>query len=102
MVVASDAVAKAVRALGGFYEVALNTYVPMFKPPFAFREFIARVSLMLTGAADFSGSRGYTLIGGADVVFLHRSGSGRLPQRPTNRFASAIGGAAAYRGAERR
>ena len=82
--VASDIVAKPVRAVGGFYGMALDTFVLMFKPPFAWREFIlqawfvARVSivptLMLTipytvlltftfnilltefGAADFSGT----------------------------------------------
>ena len=82
--VASDAIAKPVRAVGGFYSMALDTFVAMFRPPFAWREFIsqswfvARVSilptLMLTipytvlltftfnillrefGAADFSGT----------------------------------------------
>src|SRR6202171_6022834 len=82
--VAWDALTKPVRATGGFYGMALETFVFMFKPPFAWREFIlqawfvARVSivptLMLTvpytvlltftfnilltefGAADFSGT----------------------------------------------
>ena len=82
--VASNIIAKPVRAVGGFYGMALDTFVTMFKPPFAWREFIlqawfvARVSivptLMLTvpytvlltftfnilltefGAADFSGT----------------------------------------------
>ena len=82
--VAFNALAKPVRAVGGFYGMALETFVLMFKPPFAWREFIiqawfvARVSivptLMLTvpytvlltftfnilltefGAADFSGT----------------------------------------------
>ena len=82
--VASNVVAKPVRAVGGFYAMALDTFVAMFKPPFAWREFIlqswfvARVlivpTLMLTvpytvlltftfnilltefGAADFSGT----------------------------------------------
>ena len=82
--VASSVVGKPVRAVGGFYSMALDTFVAMFKPPFAWREFIsqswfvARVSivptLMLTipytvlltftfnillkefGAADFSGT----------------------------------------------
>ena len=81
---ASNAIGKPVRAVGGFYGMALDTFVQMFKPPFAWREFIvqawfvARVSivptLMLTvpytvlltftfnilltefGAADFSGT----------------------------------------------
>jgi phospholipid/cholesterol/gamma-HCH transport system permease protein len=83
-VLASNAIGKPVRAVGGFYGMALDTFVQMFKPPFAWREFIvqawfvARVSivptLMLTvpytvlltftfnilltefGAADFSGT----------------------------------------------
>ena len=82
--VASGVIAKPVRAFGGFFSMALDTFVVMFKPPFAWREFIsqswfvARVSiiptLMLTipytvlltftfnilltefGAADFSGT----------------------------------------------
>jgi phospholipid/cholesterol/gamma-HCH transport system permease protein len=77
-------IAKPMRAVGGFFALALDTMVQMFKPPFAFREFllqtwfIARVSILPTlmlsipftvlavfilnillvefGAADFSGS----------------------------------------------
>jgi phospholipid/cholesterol/gamma-HCH transport system permease protein len=84
IMVASNLVAKPVRGVGGFYAMALDTFVAMVKPPFAWREFIsqswfvARVSivptLMLTipytvlltftfnilltefGAADFSGT----------------------------------------------
>ncbi|MDT5192607.1 MAG: phospholipid/cholesterol/gamma-HCH transport system permease protein [Mycobacterium sp.] len=76
--------AKPIRAVGGFFAMAIDTFVLIFKPPFAWREFIlqswfvARVSilptLMLTipytvlltftfnilltefGAADFSGT----------------------------------------------
>src|SRR6201995_486640 len=82
--VASNIIAKPVRGFGGFYAMALDTFVQMFNPPFAWREFlsqswfVARVSivptLMLTipytvlltftfnilltefGAADFSGT----------------------------------------------
>jgi phospholipid/cholesterol/gamma-HCH transport system permease protein len=77
-------IAKPMRAVGGFFALSLDTLVQMFKPPFAFREFllqtwfIARVSILPTlmlsipftvlavfilnillvefGAADFSGS----------------------------------------------
>jgi phospholipid/cholesterol/gamma-HCH transport system permease protein len=80
----ASVVAKPVRAFGGFYSMALDTFVLMFKPPFAWREFIsqawfvARVSIVPTllltipytvlltfietillteiGAADFSGT----------------------------------------------
>ena len=80
----ADFAAKPVRAFGGFIGMSLDTFVVMFKPPFAWREyllqtwFVARVSvlpaLMLTlpysvllvftfnillsefGAADFSGT----------------------------------------------
>lgn len=76
--------AKSARAIGGFYAMALDTFMLMFKPPFAWRElvlqtwFVARVSLFPTlmlsipftvitvfivnilltefGAADFSGA----------------------------------------------
>ncbi|HJT95358.1 MAG TPA: ABC transporter permease [Mycobacterium sp.] len=78
------AAVKPMRAVGGFFAMALDTIVMMFKPPFAWRElvlqtwFVARVSIMPTltlsvpftvlttftlnilliefGAADFSGS----------------------------------------------
>jgi len=84
VMVASNVIAKPVRGVGGFYAMALDTFMAMFRPPFAWREFIsqswfvARVSivptLMLTipytvlltftfnilltefGAADFSGT----------------------------------------------
>lgn len=77
-------VLKPVRGMGGFVATALDTFVAMFKPPFAWREFleqtwfVARVSLVPTvmlsipfvvlsvftfnvllmefGAADYSGS----------------------------------------------
>ena len=82
--VSSDTVTKPLRAIGEFFAMALDTFVLMFKPPFAWREFllqswfVARVSifptLLLTipftvlvvftlnillvefGAADFSGT----------------------------------------------
>jgi phospholipid/cholesterol/gamma-HCH transport system permease protein len=82
--VASDAIAKPVRAFGGFFSMALDTFVALFQPPFAWREFIAqswfvaRVSILPTllltipytvlltfittillteiGASDFSGT----------------------------------------------
>ena len=38
--VASGIVGKPVRAVGGFFGMALDTFVLMFKPPFAWREFI--------------------------------------------------------------
>ena len=82
--VAPDRILKPVRALGGFYSQTLDTFILMFKPPFAWREFllqtwfVARVSIIPTlllaipftvlvvftlnillvefGAADFSGT----------------------------------------------
>lgn len=78
------AVAKPLRGFGGFYSMVLDTFVQMFRPPFAWREyiaqswFVARVSLLPTlmltipytvlltfienillteiGASDFSGT----------------------------------------------
>ena len=35
-----DNVLKPVRAVGGFFAMALDTLVLMFKPPFAWREFL--------------------------------------------------------------
>jgi phospholipid/cholesterol/gamma-HCH transport system permease protein len=83
-VVSSDTVTKPVRAIGGFYAMTLDIFMLMFKPPFAWREFllqtwfVARVSIIPTlmlaipftvlvvftlnillvefGAADFSGT----------------------------------------------
>lgn len=84
MVTSASKAAKPVRAVGGFFAMSLDTFVLMFKPPFALREFllqtwfVARVSLVPTlmlsipfvvltvftvnillveiGAADFSGT----------------------------------------------
>src|SRR5947208_738026 len=50
----NGAVTKPVRAIGGFFAMSLDTFVMMFKPPFAWREFliqiwfVARVSLIPT------------------------------------------------------
>jgi phospholipid/cholesterol/gamma-HCH transport system permease protein len=83
-VVSSGTVAKPVRALGDFFALSLDTFVQMFRPPWAWREFllqtwfVARVALLPTillsipftvlttftinvllveiGAADFSGT----------------------------------------------
>lgn len=80
----SASIAKPLRGFGGFYSMALDTFVLMFRPPFAWREyiaqswFVARVSLLPTlmltipytvlltfienillteiGASDFSGT----------------------------------------------
>ena len=38
--VASNVIAKPVRGVGGFYAMALDTFLAMFRPPFAWREFI--------------------------------------------------------------
>ena len=43
---------KPVRAMGGFFAMSLDTFVQMFKPPFAWKEyilqswFVARVSVL--------------------------------------------------------
>ncbi|MCP9271036.1 ABC transporter permease [Mycolicibacterium sp. CAU 1645] len=80
----ANVIGKPLRAFGGFYAMALDTFAAMFRPPFAWREFIsqswfvARVSIVPTllltipytvlltfietillgeiGAADFSGT----------------------------------------------
>lgn len=82
--VTAETFAKPVRSIGGFFAMSLDTFVAMFRPPFAWREFIlqswfvARVSIVPTlmlsipftvllvftfnillvefGAADFSGT----------------------------------------------
>ncbi|BBZ59126.1 MlaE family ABC transporter permease [Mycolicibacterium monacense] len=82
--VAQSVAAKPMRALGGFFAMSLDAFVQMFRPPFAWREFllqtwfVARVALFPTimlaipftvltvftinvllveiGAADFSGT----------------------------------------------
>ncbi len=54
MLTGSETVAKPLRAFGGFYSMALDTFVAMFRPDFAWREyisqswFVARVSLLPT------------------------------------------------------
>jgi phospholipid/cholesterol/gamma-HCH transport system permease protein len=82
--IAADIAAKPLRGVGGFFAMSLDAFVLMFKPPFAWREFlvqtwfVARVSILPTlmlsipftvltvftinillveiGAADFSGT----------------------------------------------
>jgi phospholipid/cholesterol/gamma-HCH transport system permease protein len=84
VLITTQAAIKPVRAVGGFFAMVLDTFVLMFRPPFAWREFllqswfVARVSVVPTlmlaipftvltvfilnillvefGAADFSGS----------------------------------------------
>ncbi len=52
--VTADSFAKPIRSVGGFFAMSLDTFVLMFKPPFAWREFIlqswfvARVSIVPT------------------------------------------------------
>jgi phospholipid/cholesterol/gamma-HCH transport system permease protein len=84
LVVTSEVFTKPVKSVGGFFAMSLDTFVAMFRPPFAWREFllqtwfVARVSIVPTlmlsipftvllvftfnillvefGAADFSGT----------------------------------------------
>jgi ABC-type transporter Mla maintaining outer membrane lipid asymmetry permease subunit MlaE len=42
VMVASNIIAKPVRGFGGFYAMALDTFVAIFKPRFAWREFISQ------------------------------------------------------------
>lgn len=95
MVIDPQVMAKPVRAVGGFFAMSMDTFVMMFRPPFAWREyliqcwFVARVStlpgLLMTipwavisgflfnvllsdiGAADFSGT-------GAAIFTVSQSG----------------------------
>ena len=59
VMVASNVIAKPVRGVGGFYAMALDTFVAMVKPPFAWREFIsqswfvARVSIVREMSMNF-------------------------------------------------
>lgn len=52
--VTADSFSKPIRSVGGFFAMSLDTFVLMFKPPFAWREFIlqswfvARVSIVPT------------------------------------------------------
>src|SRR3954468_20238517 len=36
-------ITKPVRAIGGFFAMSLDTFVMMFKPPFAWREFLIQI-----------------------------------------------------------
>src|SRR5215204_7198160 len=95
MLISAQTATKPIRAFGGFFAVTLDTFVLMFKPPFAWREylaqcwFVARVStlpaILMTipwavisgflfnvlladiGAADFSGT-------GAAIFTVSQSG----------------------------
>src|SRR3982751_6610179 len=36
-------ITKPVRAIGGFFAMSLDTFIMMFKPPFAWREFLIQI-----------------------------------------------------------
>ena len=42
MVISAETATKPVRAVGGFFAITLDTFVLMFKPPFAWREYLAQ------------------------------------------------------------
>jgi len=46
-------IAKPMRAVGGFFALALDTLVEMFKPPFAFREFLLQTWFIARACADY-------------------------------------------------
>lgn len=49
-------IAKPMRAVGGFFALALETMVQMFKPPFAFREFLLQ-TWFIACAGNVSGRK---------------------------------------------
>ena len=68
--VASNVIAKPVRAFGGFYSMALDTFVAMFRPPFAWREFLVAVLVCRAGVDRADADVDDSLHGVAD---LHRN-----------------------------
>jgi hypothetical protein len=46
-------IAKPMRAVGGFFALALDTMVQKFKPPFAFREFLLQTWFIARACADY-------------------------------------------------
>jgi ABC-type transporter Mla maintaining outer membrane lipid asymmetry permease subunit MlaE len=45
-------IAKPMRAVGGFFALALDTMVQMFKPPLAFREFLLQTCFIARACTD--------------------------------------------------
>jgi ABC-type transporter Mla maintaining outer membrane lipid asymmetry permease subunit MlaE len=45
-------IAKPMRAVGGFFALALDTMVQMFKPPLAFREFLLQTWFIARACTD--------------------------------------------------
>jgi hypothetical protein len=60
-------IAKPMRAVGGFFALALDTMVQMFKPPFAVREFLLQTWFIARARADYHA-----------VDSVHRHGGPRL------------------------
>jgi phospholipid/cholesterol/gamma-HCH transport system permease protein len=46
-------IANPMRTVGGFFAMALDTVVQMFKPPFAFREFLLQTWFIARACADY-------------------------------------------------
>jgi hypothetical protein len=77
-------IAKPMRAVGGFFALALDTMVQMFKPPFAFREFLLQTWFIARACADDH-----------VVDSVHRHGgvgnvSGRKSQKRPSLFGRAL------------
>lgn len=61
-------IAKPMRTVDGFFASALDTIVQMFKPPFAFREFLPQTGFVARACADNHAVDSIHRSGGAGIV----------------------------------
>jgi hypothetical protein len=61
-------IAKPMRTVDGFFASALDTMVQMFKPPFAFREFLLQTGFVARACADHHAVDPVHRSGGAGIV----------------------------------
>src|SRR5882757_7701377 len=70
------------RAVGGFFALALDTMVQMFKPPFAFREFRLQTWFIARACADYHA---------VDSVHHRHGGAGNVCGRKSRKPSCLFG-----------
>jgi hypothetical protein len=91
-------IAKPMRTVDGFFASALDTIVQMFKPPFAFREFLLQTGFVARACADHHAVDSVHRSGGAGIVKVCIDEAGAL----TTAAAVFGGGAGNVSGRESR
>jgi hypothetical protein len=91
-------IAKPMRTVDGFFASALDTMVQMFKPPFAFREFVLQTGFVARACADYHAVDSVHRSEGAGIVKVCIDEAGAL----TTAVAVLGGGAGSVSGRKSR